>query len=609
MCKKLKKGFTLVELVVVLVLMGLITTAIAMVLRPTTSLYIDVNNKTNEEIAAITLFDVLNGELRYATDINIVSATDDTVMPSSTLQHFIMLSNGLRDGNHLGAHGYIKHGYTAHGIIGAKYVGNSDSLLENTDIKFSVDGYSAEVGKESLTVGAVMHPMNTKGIMKEKEYKYSETFKLLNMQNRAQLTQTTVGTISTINYDGAAVQDGIKGLFDNNNNYTGGEQAIFIFYQRPEEAPSTVSSSSLSTSTTFQPFTATRGNKEIDLGAVIKEAVIHVDSGVTGNIELHGGVSTIWNGNPKSGDCDFPANIQDYKVNFSGDTANDYILFHLTDGTEFKVTGADLAASPVSIEKYLYDDGSGSIVHDTEYLSPDSLEQPVVQTIHFVKHPDYPDVKGITVQNISGKNKAISAGAEKLNADAATTTKGNNFNVDIVYYLTDSSARIKLTGDYNTLMDVGEFTNTYCPELWITGDGVAFETEEDCLLHVPVPSMSVDASGVTMTGTPDQYYCTLNYSIPITNTRSCACTDYTIEFHIDGPFNANLGGCSITGVSSGATIEKDFASGNFTLTVKGDMNFYGGSTKTIMIGLSGSTGQAANDPNLYIPTTVSGRAI
>ena len=95
MRNKLKKGFTLVELVVVLILMGLITTAIAMVLRPTTSLYIDVNNKTNEEVAAITLFDVLNGELRYATDINIVSATDDTVMPSSTLRHFISLSSLL----------------------------------------------------------------------------------------------------------------------------------------------------------------------------------------------------------------------------------------------------------------------------------------------------------------------------------------------------------------------------------------------------------------------------------------------------------------------------------------------------------------------------------
>ena len=606
MRKKLQKGLTLVELLVVLVLMGLITTAITMVLRPTTNLYIDVNNKTNEEIAAITLFDVLNGELRYATDINIVSAADDSVMPASSLQHFIVLSNCKRDGNHLNAYGYIKHGYTAHGLIGAKAVGSSDSLLENTDIKFSIDGYSSEAGRESITVGAVMHPMNTKGIMLNKEYKYSETFKLLNMQNRAQLTKTTIGSISTVNYDSAAVQDGIQGLLNNNNSYTGGEQAIFIFYQKPDEAPSTVSSTSLSTSTTFQPFTVVPGNKEIDLGAVLKEAVIHVDSGVTGNVELHGGVSTVWNGNPKSGDCNFPVSIQDYSVKFSSDTVNDYILFHLTDGTDFKVTGADLAASPVSIEKYLYDDGTGTIVHDTEFVSPDSLPEPVTQTIHFVTWPGASG-KGITVQNTSGKNKAIAAGAGKLNADAETTTKGSSFNVNIVYYLTGSRAKLKLAGEYNTIGDlaVDEFTEDNCPELWVASNGNVYLSEADCLADVPIPSMSVDAAGATVSGVPNQYYGTLSYNIPITNTSSCICSDYTVGFHFDGPFTINEGGCSVSGAGGNKTIS--FASGDFTVTVSGD-SFLPGTTKTITVNVAGATGQPVNNISDYTPTTVWGSA-
>lgn len=52
MKRSLKKGFTLVELLVVLMLMGIITTCIVMAIRPVTQLYADINYKYEEENGA-----------------------------------------------------------------------------------------------------------------------------------------------------------------------------------------------------------------------------------------------------------------------------------------------------------------------------------------------------------------------------------------------------------------------------------------------------------------------------------------------------------------------------------------------------------------------------
>jgi prepilin-type N-terminal cleavage/methylation domain-containing protein len=46
MKKRLEKGFTLVELIVVLVLLGLITTCIAMIIKPSNRLYSNVTAKS-----------------------------------------------------------------------------------------------------------------------------------------------------------------------------------------------------------------------------------------------------------------------------------------------------------------------------------------------------------------------------------------------------------------------------------------------------------------------------------------------------------------------------------------------------------------------------------
>lgn len=138
MSKKLKKGFTLIELLVVLLLMGIITTAIVMILRPTSNLAVDIDNKADEENNAITLFDYVNGKLRYATDVMIVSNDDASVMPShGNMKNFILLSNDTRPVSKKGARGYAKSGLTGNPLSNATYCVSSSLLAEN-DYQFSI---------------------------------------------------------------------------------------------------------------------------------------------------------------------------------------------------------------------------------------------------------------------------------------------------------------------------------------------------------------------------------------------------------------------------------------------------------------------------------------
>ena len=486
MTKKLQKGFTLVELIVVLILMGLITTAIAMVLRPTTKLYVDVKNKTDEEVAAITLFDVLNGELRYATDVFVTSEADDSTLPSNTLKHFIMLSNGKRPGDHLGAHGYAVHGLTANGLAGATSVGNSANLLGNTDIKFSIDGYSAETGRESITVGAVMHPMDNKGIMDSKTYKYSETFKLVNMQNRAQLRKTTIGHVAMVNYDSAAVNEGIESLLANNNNSTDGEQAIFIFYQRPDEAPTSISTSSVLSNTTFQPFTATRGNKVIDLGASLHTYNLVIQPGTFGvndpKIVLPSTVTTPDSaGHPASGEKQVSTNVP---IPLTIDDGTDDTIVFKEGGVEKGTVKLSDFINAGTDTLYIKKDDTGNWTVDKEPAEDNSDNKDI--TLHYIRTVN--DPFGALYFRLAA---GVEEGAATVDGNTIPTsdsnpcrfaTTGGEGMVDTVVHISKKETTINVCGGSETAPIPNKFSielnNNSASDyyIYVSGDNFYYES-------------------------------------------------------------------------------------------------------------------------------------
>ena len=267
MSKKLKKGFTLIELLVVLLLMGIITTAIVMILRPTSNLAVDIDNKADEENNAITLFDYVNGKLRYATDVMIVSNDDASVMPShGNMKNFILLSNDTRPVSKKGARGYAKSGLTSKPLSNATYCVSSSLLAEN-DYQFSIEGVNTEAKAESITFGALVHPMKATYsnfvVNEDKPYNYSETFQLVNMQNRDQLNTTVIGGLSTSGYDAS-------------------KKNIWIFYEEPKEAKLTgnASNGGIPASASIGNATYNKmGKKDIDLSINNASIIVHFMSG------------------------------------------------------------------------------------------------------------------------------------------------------------------------------------------------------------------------------------------------------------------------------------------------------------------------------------------
>lgn len=236
MSKKLKSGFTLVELIVVMALMGVITTAIVFLIRPTMDVFVDSTNKSGEEAAAITLFDFINGELRYSTNVIIESSDSPDDMPSNhgTCKHFIMLTNEKRPDSKKGARGYELHGLVSNPDA-ATYAGGS-GLLDEYDFQFTLSGYSlppaptdsdddddssSPAVKESITVSAEVHPMAVIDgefkINPDKKYDFGETFQLINMQQKNALKNRTVGSIKATGYDPS-------------------KSTMWIFYEKADES-------------------------------------------------------------------------------------------------------------------------------------------------------------------------------------------------------------------------------------------------------------------------------------------------------------------------------------------------------------------------------------
>lgn len=233
MKRSLKKGFTLVELLVVLMLMGIITTCIVMAIRPVTQLYADINYKYEEENGAITSFDFINGDLRYATKVEVVSRDTEAEAlayassRSGDYKNFMLFSNATRTNSNKGARGYVSYGLTS-GTVDWKYV-VSEGLLGENDFQFSLDSYNTAAGEQSMTITAIAQPMKMtadgtgfepyNGWTKprpdmRKCYTYKEAIQFVNMSHASALNLT-------VNF---------------NVNLTS-DKNILVLYSKPKDLP------------------------------------------------------------------------------------------------------------------------------------------------------------------------------------------------------------------------------------------------------------------------------------------------------------------------------------------------------------------------------------
>ena len=70
--KKNNKGFTLVELIVVLCIFGIIMGAILNIIKPTNEVYSDANDTMHTNVIGSGIAEYIDDELRYATNVLVI---------------------------------------------------------------------------------------------------------------------------------------------------------------------------------------------------------------------------------------------------------------------------------------------------------------------------------------------------------------------------------------------------------------------------------------------------------------------------------------------------------------------------------------------------------
>ncbi|MBR6100825.1 MAG: prepilin-type N-terminal cleavage/methylation domain-containing protein [Ruminococcus sp.] len=160
------KGFTLVELIVVIALMGIIMAGVFSIIQPTARMTSRINSTKNEETAAFQVTRSLNSILSYATKVTIYGVNEgDTVpKPSNPTDYnyvYIIDNVNARSLSKKGAKGII---YRANfngstGIIGSKEVVGQEPLLGEDNFKITIDEYGAGVDNNYIMLNFECSPM------------------------------------------------------------------------------------------------------------------------------------------------------------------------------------------------------------------------------------------------------------------------------------------------------------------------------------------------------------------------------------------------------------------------------------------------------------------
>jgi len=538
--KHLKHGFSLVELVVVTMLMGIITTALVMILRPSQQHYKNITNKAYEQQTIINATDVINGSLRYATNLKIIYADENdkvggvpvgSMVDPAAYPSFIKLANGVRETiGTFDARGYAIKGTTA--TMAAEQSVLSKALFSDYDYQFSIEAYNTTPGNQSITIGIAATPMRQNAsrtameLDTDRTYEFSETFKFLNFINKGMVGDK-------------------MGNFDIDTSILPDKGSIYIFFAQPKNVKETGTKVVLNThggelpinNGAYDPkvlYLEPNKEGEVDYNRIyfVNHASVHTNNTSEFKPSAHNGATyTHWKTN---GTATFDDDTQDFNLGQIypdeyidiewGEDGSAYVeiaanqVYQEAAGTHqmiqaskvlVKVTQADFSDSPV---KYFYyaDDyvdttalpNNSLFLHNTWDPAHPEFGDPTLKSktkvIHYV-HRMGDTVKGVRVEaSTTGPAASVTGASGLVNCpntmDVTLVLKGND---------TDTSTASVYSGNTSTLLHKFTLEDSDPDEIWVCNgvkydDPSAIPDDPDPITIHFVPSYEMSFNGLSV---------------------------------------------------------------------------------------------------------------
>lgn len=191
---KNQKGFTLVELIVVMALMAIIMGAVMAIMSPTAKFHNKVENTTNQEAVCIAVGDAIANEIQYARKVAVYYNDTNSGAPSSEYTKLLKINNtGSRSGSKKGAPGVVTKsdadGTNSSVIMGEPFYGEDAYSI-------TVGEYNSDSEKCFLMLDFEGCPMKYEGGAYVKNtdviYNYSKSISFTNINNGDMLKNTNV---------------------------------------------------------------------------------------------------------------------------------------------------------------------------------------------------------------------------------------------------------------------------------------------------------------------------------------------------------------------------------------------------------------------------------
>ena len=285
-----KKGFTLVELIVVMCLMGIIMAAVMALVAPTSKYYYKVQTTKDQENCALSVGKAINNELQYALAVEVYSSDVESVSPTdpSKFTNYIKIDNvTARSSSKKHATGIVYKGTTA---THSESVVMGEATYEENAFKITLSEYNNQKGNNFIMLDFESNPMKYEGgsYVKNTDVKYNSSLSVNFSNINSSLTM------------GVSRADSISVSYDASKT-----DYIFIYYQPAQNgATATTTTTSLTTTTTTTPTTTTAPD---DSGSTTTTTTTTTTSTTLGTTTTTSGtpadvssLSIVQNGNPNN---------------------------------------------------------------------------------------------------------------------------------------------------------------------------------------------------------------------------------------------------------------------------------------------------------------------